>query len=39
MEAAVANFVNAGDKVLVMENGNFGERWVKLTTRYGPMLR
>lgn len=35
MEATVANFVNAGDKVLVMENGNFGERWVKLTTRYG----
>lgn len=35
MEAAVANFVNAGDKVLVMENGNFGERWVKLNTRYG----
>lgn len=35
MEAAVANFVNAGDKVIVMENGNFGERWVKLNTRYG----
>ncbi len=35
MEAAVANFVNPGDKVIVMENGNFGERWVKLNTRYG----
>jgi len=35
MEAAVANFINAGDKVLVMENGNFGERWVKLNNRYG----
>lgn len=35
MEAAVANFVNAGDKVLVMENGNFGERWEKIATRYG----
>jgi len=38
MEAAVANFINAGDKVLVMENGNFGERWVKLNTRYGAEL-
>ncbi len=35
MEAAVANFVNAGDKVLVMENGNFGERWGKIAGRYG----
>ncbi len=35
MEAAVCNFVNPGDKVLVMENGNFGERWVKLNKRYG----
>lgn len=35
MEAAVANFVNQGDKVIVMENGNFGERWVKLNNSYG----
>lgn len=35
MEAAVANFVNQGDRVLVMENGNFGERWVKINNRYG----
>lgn len=35
MEAAVSNFVNAGDKVLVMENGNFGQRWVKLNQRFG----
>lgn len=35
MEAAVANFVNAGDSVLVMENGNFGERWAKINARYG----
>ncbi len=35
MEAAVASFVNAGDKVIVMENGNFGERWGKISSRYG----
>jgi aspartate aminotransferase-like enzyme len=35
MEAAVSNFVNAGDKVIVMENGNFAERWVKITKKFG----
>lgn len=35
MEAAVANFINAGDKVVVMENGNFAERWVKINKKYG----
>lgn len=35
MEAAVANFINPGDKVIVMENGNFAERWVKINKTYG----
>lgn len=35
MEAAVANFVNSGEKAIIMDNGNFGERWVKICDRYG----
>lgn len=35
MEAAVANFVNSGEKAVIMDNGNFGERWVKICNRYG----
>jgi aspartate aminotransferase-like enzyme len=35
MEAAVANFFNAGDKVVVCSAGKFGERWVDLTKAYG----
>ncbi|MDD4047745.1 MAG: alanine--glyoxylate aminotransferase family protein [Clostridia bacterium] len=35
MEAAISNFINNGDKVLVMENGNFGERWAKINKCYG----
>lgn len=38
MEAAVSNFINAGDKVVVMENGNFGQRWVKINQRYGAQV-
>ncbi len=34
MEAAVANMVNPGDKVLVMVAGKFGERWRELCLRY-----
>lgn len=35
MEAAVANTVSAGDKVLVCVGGKFGERWAELAQRYG----
>jgi len=35
MEAAVVNVVNPGDKVIVASVGNFGERWVKLATKWG----
>lgn len=35
MEAAVTNFINPGDKVLVLVNGKFGDRFAKINTRYG----
>ncbi len=35
MEAAVVNIVNPGDTVIVASVGNFGERWVKLATKWG----
>lgn len=35
MEAAVANLVNPGDKVLVAVSGKFGERWRELCIRFG----
>ena len=35
MEAAVANFVNRGDKVLVASVGNFGDRWRDICATYG----
>ena len=35
MESAVVNIVNAGDEVLVVSVGNFGERWLKLTKGWG----
>ena len=35
MEAAVVNFVSPGDRVLVVNAGKFGERWEKLTKKYG----
>ncbi|MGB8954497.1 MAG: alanine--glyoxylate aminotransferase family protein [Tumebacillaceae bacterium] len=35
LEAAVANTVNAGDTVLVLTGGNFGERFVKIVKAYG----
>jgi alanine-glyoxylate transaminase / serine-glyoxylate transaminase / serine-pyruvate transaminase len=34
MEAAVCNFLEAGDPVLVCVNGYFGERIYEMTTRY-----
>jgi len=35
MEAAVANLVEPGDKVLNVVNGKFSERWCELTTTFG----
>lgn len=35
MEAAVANTVNRGDKVICATGGKFGERWVKLCKVFG----
>ena len=35
MVAAVNNFFNAGDKVLVVNGGKFGERWTKISQAYG----
>jgi aspartate aminotransferase-like enzyme len=39
MEAAVSNLTNAGDTVLVISAGKFGERWVSLTKAYGCKVR
>ncbi len=35
MEAAVANLLSAGDKVIVVESGKFGERWREIAEAYG----
>ena len=35
MEAAIANTVEPGDRVVVGVNGYFGERMVDMATRYG----
>jgi aspartate aminotransferase-like enzyme len=35
MEAGIINFLSAGDKVLVGNNGKFGERWAKLSKKFG----
>lgn len=35
MEACVSNLFNAGDKVIVIEGGKFGERWAELGRAYG----
>ncbi|MDD5617831.1 MAG: alanine--glyoxylate aminotransferase family protein [Candidatus Omnitrophica bacterium] len=35
MESAVANTVCAGDKVVVIEGGKFGERWTELCKVFG----
>jgi aspartate aminotransferase-like enzyme len=34
-ESAVANLTEAGERSLVVTHGNFGERWVAMTKRYG----
>ncbi|MGI6034804.1 MAG: pyridoxal-phosphate-dependent aminotransferase family protein [Limnochordia bacterium] len=38
MEAAVANTISPGDKVLVLVGGAFGERWAKLTEAFGAQV-
>jgi aspartate aminotransferase-like enzyme len=35
MEAAITNFLSAGDKALVVRGGKFGERWAKIAQAYG----
>jgi len=35
MEAAVANLFSPGDKVLVINGGKFGERWLNISTAFG----
>jgi aspartate aminotransferase-like enzyme len=35
MEATVTNLFAAGDEVLVVNAGKFGERWTKIALRYG----
>jgi aspartate aminotransferase-like enzyme len=35
MEAGLINFLNAGDRVLVGDNGKFGERWAIICETYG----
>jgi aspartate aminotransferase-like enzyme len=35
MEAGIINFLSQGDKVLVGNNGKFGERWGKVARAYG----
>ena len=35
MEASVSNLTSAGDRVLVLTAGKFGERWVDLAKAYG----
>lgn len=35
MESAVVNLFSSGDKVIVCNNGKFGERFVKLSQAYG----
>ena len=35
MEGAVSNTLSAGDKVIVVEGGKFGERWTNICKAYG----
>src|SRR3712207_2361205 len=34
-EGAIQNLFSPGDKVLVVNNGNFGNRWVKMSKAFG----
>jgi len=35
MESAVTNFLNKGDKAIVVRGGKFGERWAEICKSYG----
>lgn len=35
MDSAISNTLNAGDKVIVVDGGKFGERWWKIAQAYG----
>ncbi len=35
IEAGIINFLSKGDRVLVGDNGKFGERWVEVAQAYG----
>ena len=35
MEAGIINFLSAGDRVLVGNNGKFGDRWAKISRAFG----
>ena len=35
MEAGIINFLSAGDRILVGNNGKFGERWGKIARAFG----
>ncbi len=35
IEAAIINFLSAGDRVIVGSNGKFGERWAQIAKAYG----
>ena len=35
VEAAIINFLSAGDRILVGSNGKFGDRWVQIAQAYG----
>ena len=35
VEAAIINFLSAGDRVLVGSNGKFGDRWAQIAKAYG----
>ncbi|MGH7255139.1 MAG: pyridoxal-phosphate-dependent aminotransferase family protein [Nitrospirales bacterium] len=38
MEGAVSNFLNIGDKALVVNGGKFGERWGKIAKTFGAQV-
>lgn len=35
MESSVANFMSPGDKIIAINGGKFGERWLKIAKAYG----
>jgi len=38
MEASIANLLSAGDRVIVVNGGKFGERWTKICQSYGVVV-